>query len=113
MMRTIEQPRALKTVEVPVGSLVLLEDLPNWVANEMFCGGHIEQIKQDLERLARMCRHLIVVTGEVFSAGTVYDETTRQYMKTLSDNARHAALRADIVVEVVCGCPNVIKGRLL
>ena len=112
MMRTIEQGRALGTVELPEDALVLLEDLPNWVANEMFTGGNTEQIEQDLDRLAHACRHLIVVTGEVFSAGTAYDEATRQYMQTLAGIARHVAMLADTVVEVVCGCPVVIKGTL-
>lgn len=109
---TVECPRQLAKADIPAGASVLLEDLPNLVAGEMFGGGDAERIIPDLRQLASRCAHLVVVTGDVFADGVRYDSATQDYLRTLAEAARAVAAMADAVVEVVCSLPTVLKGAL-
>ena len=109
---TIEQTKDLAAVDLEPGSLALLEDLPNLLANEMFDGGDPDRVLPALERLKQRCGLLIVVTNDVFSDGLTYGEGTRDYMRRLAHIARGAARMADAVVEVVYSIPVMLKGEL-
>ena len=73
---------------VPAGANVLLEDLSNLLANEMFRpeGGGLR------------------------ADGVRYDEMTDRYLRNLALLNRELAQEADLVTEIVCGLPNVLKG---
>ena len=108
---TVERYRDLGTTPLPPGANVLLEDLGNLTANEMFHpAGDVESILPGVERLLARCRHLTIVTNEVFSGGQDYEGDTLRYLRELARINRSLAGRADRVVEVVCGLPNVLKG---
>ena len=111
---TLEQPLRLWEAAVPAGANVLLEDLSNLLANEMFspAGGGVDAVRRGLDPLITSCGNLTVVTNEVFSGGTEYAEETLAYMRNLAVLNRELAGRADLVVEVLCGLPNVLKGEL-
>ena len=109
---TIECEQNLAAAEIPQGSVVLLEDLVNLVANEMFSGGDVSRIVPALNHLARRCSHLVMVTNDVFSDGVRYDESTRAYLRALAEINRSAAALADCVVEVVYSIPVALKGAL-
>ena len=119
--RKLREGKGFKTIECPVnigncfeacrGRHVLLEDLPNLVANEMFSShahgtaGIAEQILE----LARISESLICVTGILTADGRVYDESTMEYLKELSVIERTLAAHADRVIEVVCGQGSELK----
>ena len=111
---TIEAPTALWNTDLPAGSTVLLEDLSNLLANEMFSpeGGGSEAALRGVQSLLVRCEHLILVTNEVFSGGTDYAGETEDYLAELAWLNRALAAEADTVAEVVCGLPNVLKGAL-
>ena len=109
---TVEQSMDLSKADIPEGACVLLECLPNLVANEMFDGGDTQRILPALDALAARCASLVVVTDSVFSDGVTYDESTTAYLRCLAACAAHIAARADAVVEVVCGIPVPVKGAL-
>lgn len=109
--QTIECPLHLSDVEVEEGSIVLLECLPNLVANEMFDGGDAGRILPAIERLALKCAHLILVTNDVFSDGITYAASTQTYIKILAELNQNVALLADYVIEVVYSIPITIKGE--
>lgn len=109
---TLECEKDLAAAEIPQGSVVLLEDLVNLTANEMFSGGDVRRIVPALHRLARRCRLLVMVTNDVFSDGVCYDESTQAYLRALSEINRSAAALADCVVEVVYSIPVLLKGEL-
>lgn len=109
---TIEQPCSLDKAPIPPNACVLLECLPNLVANEMFGGGDPAAIIPDLTQLMDHCASLVIVTDNVSCDGMTYDETTTAYLRCLADCAAFAAARADAVVEVVCGIPVPVKGAL-
>ena len=111
---TVECYKDLARCSVCAGAGVLLEDLPNLLANECFSPGGrgAEAVREGLEALQEKCGTLIVVTGEVFSGGSGCVEETLSWLRELAALGRELAARADVVIETVCGLPNILKGRL-
>ena len=111
---TIENYVNLSSLEIPEGANALLEDLGNLAANELFRpDGDIRTVVPGIEHLLALCRHLTVVTNEVFSGGKDYEGETLRYLRELAQINRALAARADRVVEGVCGLPNLLKGESL
>lgn len=111
---TVEQYTDLSAAPVAAGSNVLLECMSNLVANELYApggGGAGAAIDGVLALLPR-CKHLTAVTNEVFSGGAEYQGDTLRYLSELARVNRALAQRADLVVEVVSGLPNVLKGAI-
>ncbi len=112
--QTLEHPWRLLEAKIKQGANILLEDLSNLLANELFgeqVGGE-EAVREGLRHLAETGVHLTVVTNEIFSGGAKYGEETRQYMQSLARLNRELAAEADLAVEVISGIPNVLKGEL-
>ncbi len=112
---TLECPLHLDRLALPGRGTVLLEDLGNLVANELYspggAGKHTaEAVLAGLERLAAGCDDLIVVSNEVFSGGADYAGDTDQYLLALARVNNALAARADNVCRVVCGLPVYYKG---
>ena len=147
---TIECYRNIGAVRLPENSNVLVEDLGNLTANELFdaellrgnnrtnlhmdeiggpfctehpqadgqtkprtedlCTALSERIAAEIDSLYAQCSHLTIVTNEVFSGGKKYEGETLTYLRVLAMLNRKLAARADFVVEVVCGLPDVWKG---
>ena len=109
---TIECPRSIHEIQLPEGSSVLLECMSNLLANEMY-GGNVDHIMIGINRLINQCKHLIIVTNEVFSDGIKYASETEQYIRKLGDINRKIADQADYFCEVVYGIPYVLKGSVI
>ena len=73
------------------------------------CG---EVLWAELSALADRCTHLVVVSNEITSDGIEYDPSTQAFLALLGELDRKLARRADLVVEVVCGLPLVLKGEI-
>ena len=113
--KTLECPLHLDRLALPGRGTVLLEDLGNLVANELYdpggAGEHTAKaVLTGLERLAAGCSDLIVVSNEVFSGGADYVGDTAQYLRALAQVNNAFAARADNVCRVVCGLPVYYKG---
>lgn len=108
--KVVCRPEVRKLLE---GKTVLLECMSNLAANEMFSmdGGvqtaqqTQETILRGVDALQKLCRHLVVVTNEVFSDGAGYDPQTLAYIQALGAVNGQLAARAGQVTEVVCGIP--------
>ena len=110
---TIECPVKLGSIQLPQDATVLLEDIPNLVANEMFDeNGDVSRIIPALLKLAGSCKNLIIVTGNVFADGGEYAPETQEYMRLLSEVNAAAAALADCGIEVVYTIPVPFKGEL-
>ncbi len=111
---TLERGENLAGVQVPEGANVLLEDLANLLANEMFGpnNGGPDAVWRGLEGLRSRCASLTVVSSDVFSGGRNYEEESLRYLRNLAELNRRLAGGAELVVEAVCGIPNVLKGKL-
>ena len=108
----MERYTDLAGLALPAGANVLLECMSNLTANELYDpeGGGEEAVLRGVDALLSQCRHLTVVTNDVFSGGTAYGECTLRYLRALARINRALAARADTVVETVCGLPNYLKG---
>ena len=105
---------------LPCGCTLLLEDVGNLVANELFAEGGLSPRDPDaaarevlggIERLAQAAAYTVVVTVDVFADGMRYDEGTEAWRRALARvNAGVVALAAR-AVEVVCGIPVWMKGE--
>ena len=115
--QTIERCRNLAALSVPAGSAVLLEDLGNLCANELY--GQTEsnekaaenRIMDGIRHLREQCRDLLIVSNDVFSGGSAYQGDTDRYLRLLARLHRRIAEQADGVCEVVCGIPIYYKGN--
>ena len=120
--RTLERTRDLSGIfpAIPPDAAVLLECLPNWLANEMFredgsvCEPALleEKIFQTALALKERCRHLLIVSDDIFSDGVTYDETTESYRRLLGRLHVRLAGTADVAVECVAGLARFAKGAL-
>ena len=113
---TREQYTGLRQLCLPGNGVALLECMSNLAANEIYRpeGAKekaVEEIWAGIEALLEKCRHLVVVTNEIFSDGILYEEETRRYQQVLGEINSRMARRADQVVEVVYGIPVVHKGE--
>lgn len=111
---TMERYSAVASLQIPSGANILLEDLSNLLANEIYNhdGGGAEAVWRGLVHLINECANLTVVTNEIFSSGREYAEESLRFMRQLARLNRELAMRADLAVEVICGLPNILKGEL-
>lgn len=106
---------ALAESQLPFGCSALLECLGNLVANELFSPDGAKEkaestILDGIKVLIGRCRHLVVVTNDVFVDGITYDADTERYLTLLGRCNAVLAAQFDVVVEVVCGIPILLKG---
>lgn len=100
--------------EVPAGSDVLLEDVTNLCANEMFdvagAGENAQTaILAGVRALQEKCALLVIVSGDVASGGSEYEGETLEYMKVLARTNIAIANEADEVYEAVAG--NLVRHK--
>ena len=115
---TVECPLHLDRVALPRRGTVLLEDLGNLAANELYRpdGSCLppkqaaEKMLAGIEAIAAQCNHLIIVSNEVFSGGADYAGETDLYLQALAMVNNAVAAKADAVCRVVCGLPVYYKG---
>lgn len=98
---------------------VLVEDLGNLVANELFGEGEpsaqdpapaAQRILAGIEALARQCANIVVVANELGADGTPLSRAMLDYIECAGAVACALAARADTVIECAGGIPNVLKG---
>lgn len=112
---TVEWYEDLETLEIPAQThdlpVVLLECMSNLAANEYERLGEkaADAVIVGIIALQKQCRHLMIVTNEVFSDGREYSRETFQYMELLGRINRYLGQIADSVTEVVYGIPIQIK----
>jgi adenosylcobinamide kinase/adenosylcobinamide-phosphate guanylyltransferase len=114
---TVECPRGLGDLEFSGDETVLLEDVGNALANELFAPDAPfaprraeAQVADGIAHVAQMCRNLVVVTNEVGADVLPAAIETRAYVRALGRLSCRMAARADVVCEVVAGRANVLTG---
>ena len=125
---TVACARSLDKCKLPDCETVLLEDLGNLCANELFATeapGNLcknepsaqeedsadvcEAILAGIRHVAQHCKHLVIVSVETALGGTEYGEDTVRFMEVMGRLHCALAKEADAVTEVVCGCPVFIR----
>ena len=72
-------------------------------------GNGPEAVLGGIRHVTEQSRNLVMVGNEVFSDGRTYEQTTEEYRRELAMIQRALAEQADRAVEVICGCPNILK----
>lgn len=91
-------------------AVVLLEDLTNLYANEVYGTlGHPHEIVAPLLELTQQAGALIIVANELYSDGIDYGPETDRFLRDLADLAAALSAAADQVTEVVYGIPVQLK----
>ena len=103
---TLERPAGLAGLALPPGATVLLEDLGNLCANELYApgGGGAAAVLAGLEDLSRRAANLVVVGNELAGDGGGW-AGMEDYLRAVSRAQRFCAARADAAGEVICGIP--------
>lgn len=116
---TIECYRDIESVVEIIGAdqcrnaTILLECMSNLLANEMFPPTEqyiADKLLSGISFISRQCRHLIIVTNEVFSDGIDYDQETMVYINYIGIINQKLVEMADEAIEVVYSIPMMIKG---
>ena len=107
---TIEQYQnigsALDCCDKEERPVVLVECMSNLLANECFGeAGKPDDIFDGCMKLYSGCRHLVIVTNEVFSDSMTDNPEMEEYLKLLGKLNLRMGERADLVTEVVYGIP--------
>ena len=113
---TVECYVNLSSAPVPPDAAVLLEDIGNLCANELFDpegsgDGAADAVVRGVEALRRRCRVLVIVSNEAASGGADYLGDTLKYLRVLGEVNRRIAALSDAVCEVVCGIADYYKGE--
>lgn len=114
---TLERARDLAGCSLPAGGTVLLEDLGNLAANELFSTqtldmeGAFLRIRDGLHAVRDRSEHLVVISNDLHRDGEAYPRETECYLALMARLHRELAAWADQVVEVVCGLPVIWKGE--
>ena len=115
---TIECPTEIARVEEMLRDLpktldrdvVLLEDLTNLYANEIYgTAGQPHAVLEPLRSLAQQVGALIVVANELYSDGICYPEETDRFLRDLAGLTAQLAAEAVQVTEVIYGLPLPLK----
>ena len=94
---------------------ILLEDLGNLLANELFAPegagekSAFDSILAGISNLQKYCETLVIVSNEIFSDGVRYPAETMRYIQILGELHQALTERADAVYESVCGILLPIK----
>jgi len=109
--RTVELPRGIKAAPVSSEGVVLLEDISNLLANELFeGGGTADSALRDVLALLERCRLLIAVTISGLRAEEADGETAAYINDLNSINGRLFEL-ADAAVSMRDGIAYYTKGN--
>ena len=86
---------------------ILVEDLGNLVANEVFSpeGGGERAVRLGLEHLRRQAKHLILVGNEIFSDGEAWQGEMAAYLRLLAQAQAACAAWSGAAGAVICGIP--------
>lgn len=101
-------------------SVVLLECITNLVADELYDDeGNKQPYEQVLSRVIsgiesvkKQCAELIMITNDVGADGIEYEQDTADYVRLLGQVNCLVAAQSNVVIDMACGVPLVVKGSV-
>ncbi|WP_136637011.1 bifunctional adenosylcobinamide kinase/adenosylcobinamide-phosphate guanylyltransferase [Pseudooceanicola onchidii] len=112
---TIEAPvdlaRAL--AQAPADHIILIDCLTLWLTNLLLADRDVEAATDDLiDTLAKVAAPVVMVSNEVGQGIVPETALARRFREAQGRLNIRMAARADTVIHVVAGLPNVLKGVL-
>lgn len=96
---------------IPENSAIIIEDLPNLLANEFFNSKKIsmkyisKKIFDEIINIKNSSKHLILVSDDIFSDGIIYNKIIDDYIKLLAELHIKFASASDLALEFFSGFP--------
>lgn len=92
---------------------ILLDCATLWLTNHLLAGSDLRQVSENLAKVLGTASQPITVVSNEVGQGIVPDNAmARQFREAQGRLNQMLAARADLVVQIVAGLPNVLKGRL-
>lgn len=112
--QTVERGMHLDGVKLEQRTTVLLDDLSNLVANEMYDPRGVKEnvaghVMEGIMHISRLSENLVIVANEVFSDIVRYEESAH-YLEVLGEVQKKLVREADIFIETVYGIEICHKG---
>lgn len=112
---TIEAPMdaASRLRGVPGDAVVLFDCATLWMSNQLLAGADLDAAQDDLLAALRDCAAPVVLVSNEVGQGIVPDNALARRFREAQGRLNIAlAAQADVVVHVVAGLKQVLKGRL-
>ena len=112
---TLELPLNLCQAEIEPDDTVLVEDISNLLANQLFAhqtAANTPAVPAQLQNLCGRCGQVIAVTIGGLQPSREYDAATNAYIAALNQLNAELADCAELVVEMAAGRPLVRKGAI-
>ena len=112
---TLETPGSLKNAltQVPQDGAVLIDCATFWLSNFMMANRDLNEAPETfLGQLGTPDQPVVVVSNEVGQGIVPEHATARKFRDAQGRLNISLAKRADLVVQVVAGLPNVLKGKM-
>lgn len=114
------EPKVTLSQSAALTGVALVEDLGNLVANVLFTPDGtmrnpnmvVEDLARNVLDFSRTYEHVVVVGNLVGCEGASVYEATRAWVRAVGTLCCRLAAAFDVVVEVLAGIPQVIKGTL-
>lgn len=113
--RTVEAPRDLRPALGSAGAdeVVLLDCATMWLSNHLLAESDLSQAEADLIDALDDCAAPVVVVSNEVGLSVVPDTTLGRRFQTAQGKLNQTlAARADVVINVIAGLPQVLKGQL-
>ncbi len=113
--RTLEEPLnvAGTLADISAGNVVLLDCASMWLSNHMLADADLAEEEARLLAALKDCASpVVVVSNEVGLGGVPENALARKFGQAQGALNIALANQADLVVQVVAGLPQVLKGRL-
>lgn len=113
--RTVEAPRDLRPALAAAGAdeVVLLDCATMWLSNLLLAGSDLSPAAQDLIDALNNCAAPVVVVSNEVGLSVVPDNALGRRFQTAQGRLNQTlAARADVVINVIAGLPQVLKGQM-
>ncbi len=113
--RTVEAPHDLRPAlaAAEATEVVLLDCATMWLSNHLLADSDLTQAEADLlDALAGCAAPVVVVANEVGLSVVPDNALARRFQSAQGHLNQALAARADLVIQVIAGLPQVLKGRI-
>ncbi|ARI78559.1 bifunctional adenosylcobinamide kinase/adenosylcobinamide-phosphate guanylyltransferase [Halobacillus mangrovi] len=115
-----EYPTRPSIIKLPKDTTVLLDCVTTWATNEWMERVETDTIDElinrmvtEVEEMMQSAAHLILVSNDLFSDAMGYEAVIKEYLKLMGKLHQQLVKKADRVVKMEFGYPQVKKGRIL